>query len=306
MELYFLGTGAGSPSRTRNVTAIALQVLQERGTWWLFDCGEGTQHQILKSPLRLSRLECVFITHLHGDHVYGLPGLLTSRSVQGATNPITVFGPPGIESFIRSALECTSAYLGYPLDVRELPEPGTVWTDDDWVVTAAFLSHGVPSLGYRIQQPNQPGTLLVDALKTHGVTPGPAYGAVKRGEPIRLPSGEVWPASAFMGPAKAGKTVVILGDTVPVQAAVDLAQGATVLVHESTFSGTDAALAIAYGHSTAVQAAEAARSAGASHLILTHISARYTEDQLRDLLSQATAVFPNCHLAHDGWAYTLE
>ena len=160
MELLFLGTGSGVPSKGRNVSAIALQLLEERGATWLFDCGEATQHQILHTPVRPGRIEKIFITHLHGDHLFGLPGLLGSRSFQGGDTPLVVYGPQGISTFIETALSVSGTRIKYGLDVVEIKE-GLVFEDEQFVVTAKLLDHGMPSYGFRIVEKDLPGTLLV-------------------------------------------------------------------------------------------------------------------------------------------------
>lgn len=150
MEFVFLGTGAGVPSKGRNVSAIALQLLEERGQTWLFDCGEATQHQILHTSVRPRRIEKIFITHLHGDHIFGLPGLLGSRSFQGGTTPLTVYGPKGIKQFIEVALSVSTTHVKYPLEVVEITEEGTVFEDNEFYVETKRLSHGIECFGYRI------------------------------------------------------------------------------------------------------------------------------------------------------------
>jgi len=147
MDLYFLGTGAGVPSKQRNVSSIALQLLQERGSTWLFDCGESTQHQILHTNIRPRRLEKIFITHLHGDHIFGLPGLLGSRSFQGGDTPLTVYGPKGIQAYLETSLSVSGTKLAYDLQIIEVEE-GTIYEDNHLTVSCFALEHGMPSFGY--------------------------------------------------------------------------------------------------------------------------------------------------------------
>ncbi|MDF2721932.1 MAG: ribonuclease [Paenibacillus sp.] len=304
MELYFLGTGAGMPSKERNVTAAALTLYEERGTAWLFDCGEGTQHQMLKSPLKASRLEFIFITHLHGDHIYGLPGLLTSRSNQGGTTPLTLFGPPGLEALLEPVLRLSQAHLSYELAYVEVAE-GVVFADEQFEVICAKLDHRIDSYGYRIVQRDRPGKLDAAKLRALGISPGPLFGQLKRGEAVTMPDGTRIDGAAFIGPPIPGKKIVILGDTRKCGAAVNLAADADVLVHEATFDSTLHELALAYYHSTASDAAETARAAGARVLILTHISSRYQEDQAAVLLEQARELFPSTWLSRDHWTFAI-
>lgn len=298
MDLWFLGTGAGLPSKDRNVTAIALTWFQERGTFWLFDCGEATQHQILRSPLSLAKLEKVFITHLHGDHLFGLPGVLGSRSFCGATGSLQVFGPKGIMSFLDAVQSTSQTHLTYPLEVVEIA-PGRIFEDAQCTVTCQRLDHTVESFGYRISEHDSPGTLDAQALQQVGLPPGPLYGQLKRGESVRRPDGSVLHAADFVGPPLPGRIVTILGDTRPTATANALARGADTLVHEATFGANEAHLAPAYGHSTATDAAEVAKAAQVRQLVLTHISARYSETSASALLAEAQSVFPATRIAND-------
>lgn len=298
VELLFLGTGSGVPSKGRNVSAIALQLLEERGATWLFDCGEATQHQILHTSIRPRRIERIFITHLHGDHIFGLPGLLGSRSFQGGETPLFVYGPAGIRSFIETALTVSGTRLKYDLYIEEFTE-GIIFEDEQFVVIAKLLDHGLPSYGFRIVEKDLPGTLLVDRLLALGVRPGPIYQKIKRGETVVLEDGTVIDGREFVAQPKKGRIVAIMGDTRYCEASVELAEGVDVLVHEATFSANEAHLARDYYHSTTVQAAEVAKRAGAKQLILTHISSRYQGEMCNQLLEETKTIFPNVAMASD-------
>ncbi len=315
MDLIFLGTGAGKPSRERNVAGLALSFLPARNEWWLFDCGEATQHQVMKVGLSLHRLTRVYITHLHGDHIYGLPGLLTSRSAEGSTARLTLYGPEGLRRWIEETMLCSSTHLTYPLSIEEAPSPAEreEGTPEDWVVEAigdvtvraAWLNHVIPSLGYRLEQSDSPGNLLVDALREQRIPPGPVYGRLKRGETVRLEDGRIIHGAGFIGPPKRGITLCILGDTSPTQSAQRLAQRADVVVHEATFDASLEENANRFGHSTAPQAAAAAERANAKSLVLTHISSRYQGATAHDLLESARSIFPQTFLASDGARFVL-
>lgn len=299
MELHFLGTGAGIPSKERNTSAIALRFLNEyRGTLWLFDCGEATQHQFLHSPLKLSRLSRIFITHLHGDHIYGLPGLLGSRSFQGGEEPLTVYGPKGIESYIDVTLRISQTHIRYPLTVVEVSDGLTLDTGNHTIHVKA-LDHGIESYGYRIDEKNKPGPLLVDRLKKLGVRPGPIYSALKQGKTVTLEDGRKLNGKDFIGSEQVGKKIVILGDTRRCKQALALAKDADVLVHEATFMEEDQNLAYDYYHSTSVDAAEIAKEANVHSLFITHISSRYQQKNAEMLLKEAKAIFQNTYLASD-------
>ncbi|MEK3735408.1 ribonuclease Z [Paenibacillus sp. FSL M8-0334] len=306
MELYFLGTNAGIPTLHRNVTSVALRLFEERRSLWLFDCGEGTQHQILKSSLKLSKLEHIYITHLHGDHVFGLPGLLSSRGAQGITAPLTVYGPPGIQAFIQTSLELSQSRVPYELNIVE-HTGGVVFEDDGFRVEAAKLEHRAECYGYRVIEKDLPGSLDLKRLETYGLKPGPLYGRLKRGESVELEGGGwVHPADVLLTPKK-GRVVTILGDTRPCAGVHQLAKGADLLVHEATFSAELTELANEYYHSTAEQAAKAAAEAGVQELILTHFSSRYKDmEHLQPLLEEAQQIFPNTKLAEDFGLYPVQ
>ncbi|MEF2967276.1 ribonuclease Z [Paenibacillus sp. M1] len=305
MELYFMGTNAGVPSLERNVTSLALRMLDERRSFWLFDCGEGTQHQILRSPLKLSKLECIFITHLHGDHLFGLPGLLASRAYQGGDTPLALFGPPGLKKFVNTALDLSESRINYKLNIVE-HEGGTVFEDEIFRVESAKLDHRIASYGYRIVEKDLPGKLDTDLLARNGIRPGPLYGKLKRGESIVTPEGNILSPADVLGKPKRGRVVTILGDTRPCPAEIPLAEGADALVHEATFLHELKETAYDYHHTTAKQAAEIANEAGAKSLYLTHFSSRYKyEDQLLLLLREAEAVFPNTRLAREHELYPV-
>ncbi|AMX82986.1 ribonuclease Z [Geobacillus subterraneus] len=304
MELLFLGTGAGVPAKERNVSSVALQLLEERGATWLFDCGEATQHQILHTAIRPRRIEHIFITHLHGDHLFGLPGLLGSRSFQSGETPLTVFGPKGVRLFVETALTVSGTRLRYELNIVEIDE-GVIFDDERFSVIAKRLDHGMPSYGFRVVEKDLPGPLLVDRLKALGVRPGPIYQQIKQGKTVVLEDGTVLDGREFVGPPQKGRIVAVLGDTRFCEAAIELAREADVVIHEATFAAAEQRLARDYFHSTTTDAAEVAKRAGAKRLILTHISSRYQGEAALQLLDEARRVFPNTELAADFASFSV-
>lgn len=298
MDFVFLGTGAGVPAKARNVTAIALQLLEERGKVWLFDCGEATQHQILKTAVKPRKIEKIFITHLHGDHIFGLPGLLGSRSFQGGVEKLTVYGPKGIDAYITTSLQVSATHLKYPLEIIEIEE-GVIFEDDQFTVTALELDHGIYSVGYRIVEKDRQGSLLVDQLRKQGVPPGPLYKALKNGESVRLEDGRTINGKDYLSAPQKGRIITILGDTRVCDNALVLADSADYLIHEATFSAEETELATAYFHSTTIQAAETAKKAGVKHLVLTHISSRYTLEDAERLKEESSAILSNTTMAED-------
>ena len=298
MDFVFLGTGAGVPAKARNVTAIALQLLEERGKVWLFDCGEATQHQILKTAVKPRKIEKIFITHLHGDHIFGLPGLLSSRSFQGGVEKLTVYGPKGIDAYITTSLQVSATHLKYPLEIIEIEE-GVIFEDDQFTVTALELDHGIYSVGYRIVEKDRQGSLLVDQLREQGVQPGPLYKALKNGESVCLEDGRTINGKDYLSAPQKGRIITILGDTRVCENALVLADSADYLIHEATFSAEETELAKAYFHSTTIQAAETAKKAGVKHLVLTHISSRYTLEDAERLKEESREILSNTTVAED-------
>lgn len=307
MKLLFLGTGAGVPAKNRNVSSLALKLLDELNEVWLFDCGESTQHQILHTTLKPRKITKIFITHLHGDHIFGLPGFLSSRSFQGGSEPLTIYGPKGIQPFIQSALRFSKSKLLYPLKIVELDENGgTLEFANNWKVDYLPLNHGILSYGFRLTEPDSAGELLVEQLKTFNIPNGPIFGQLKRGETVTLEDGTVLNGKDFLAPNRKGKVVTILGDTRPTPNIQLLAKDANALVHECTFEANESGMAYKYCHSTTHQAATAAKEANVRHLFLNHISARYLGRDAKRLELEAQTIFPATTLVNDLEEFEIE
>lgn len=304
MELIFLGTGAGTPSKERNVSALALTLLQEANSIWLFDCGEATQHQLLYTSLKPRKINKIFITHLHGDHVFGLPGFLSSRSFLGGTSHLTIYGPPGIKNFVQTNLEATQTHLPYPLTIEEI-NTQQVLENDRFTVDCVYLDHGIPSVGYRITEKDRPGELLASKLKTAGIEPGPIYQQIKEQEVVTTPDGEKLYRNDYLGPDKKGKIITILGDTRYNERHIEFVKNSDVLVHEATFNAASSDRAKDYFHSTTAQAAAIAKKANAGKLILNHISSRYQSNDYPELLDEARHIFPNTEIAYDFFQFPI-
>ncbi|WP_042223517.1 ribonuclease Z [Oceanobacillus manasiensis] len=298
MELVFLGTGAGVPSKERNVSSVALTLLQEQNSVWLFDCGEATQHQILNTSIKPRKINKIFITHLHGDHIFGLPGLLSSRSFQGGEDEVILYGPEGLKDYIDISLKVSGTHLRYPIIINEITE-GKVVEDDQFTVYAKKLDHGITSYGYRIVEKDKPGELLVEQLKQIGIPPGPLYRKIKENEYVETDDGLQINRRDFIGPNKPGRVLAILGDTRALSSHHDFIKDANVLVHETTFDRDKAQMAWDYFHSTTTQAANAALEANVKKLVMTHISSRYQKEENDRLLQEAKQIFQNTVLATD-------
>ncbi len=259
----------------------------------LVDCGEGTQRQLMRSA-GLARIGKILITHLHGDHYLGLPGLLKTLSLQGREEPLQLMGPEGLYELLRDA-ERLVGRPRFPLLVEE-QGPGVVFEAEDYCVTAERTEHGLPSLAWGLEEHSRPGLFHPETALALGVSPGPDFGRLQRGEVVVSSAGiEVRPEQV-MDVAREGRKIVITGDTRPTARIVAFAAGATVLVHDSTFAWSERERAIETGHSTAREAAEVASSAGVGTLVLIHTSSRHSWRELRD---EARAVFADAVVPRD-------
>jgi ribonuclease Z len=306
LQITFLGTSSGVPTRSRNVSSIALR-LPQRAEVWLFDCGEGTQHQILRSEIKVSQITRIFVTHMHGDHIYGLMGLLASCGLAGNPTRIDIYGPPKLDEYLKACGRYSQTYFSYPVKVHTV-QPGVVFADEEYTVSCAPLTHRVPAFGYRVAEKDKPGRFNVEHAQALGIPSGPLYGKLKQGAIVTLPDGRVINGADLCGETQIGRKFVYCTDTIYCDNAVELAQDADVLIHEATFAHQDAELAYQRLHSTSTMAAQTALSAGAKQLIMTHFSPRYAPGNaivLDDLLSEARAIFPKTLMASDFFTYEI-
>lgn len=298
MQMQFLGTGAGMPSKERKTSALAFKLLDELGTIWLFDCGEATQHQILERTIKPRKIDKIFVTHLHGDHIFGLPGLIGSRSFLGGDTPLTIYGPKGLKEWVTMTNDVTGTHLTYPIEFVEVQQ-GVIYEDDQFIVRAMPLEHVVPCFGYRIEQKAIAGALDIEKALALGVPKGPLLGRLKAGETITLDDGQVVRSEDVLSEPKPGFIVTILGDTRKCENAVTLAANADVLVHESTFDASTKNLASQYGHATNTEAAQVAEAAGAKTLLLNHLSARFLATDITRMTEEARAIHEETYLVRD-------
>jgi ribonuclease Z len=291
LDVVFLGTSASAPTAARNAAAL---LVRRGGDRLLFDCGEGTQRQLMRSTLGLPELEQIFITHFHADHYLGLPGMLKTFSLRQRELPLTVYGPPGLRELFGS-LQRVIGRLSYEVELEEV-RPGEALERDGYRVLVFPVHHGVSALGYAIVEDERPGRFDVEAADALGVPDGPERGVLQRGESITLDDGRVLTPDAVLGSARPGRRVVIAGDTAPVETVRVLAEGADLLIHEATFLEDERDRAADTLHSTALQAAELARDAGVRLLALTHVSPRYFGPEVA---REAREAFPDTVVPKD-------
>lgn len=287
MELVFIGTSSAMPTSRRNVTALAIR---DGPVWDLFDCGEGTQHRVQETALTLPKLRRIYISHLHGDHCFGLPGVLTSRSTSGTQTPLELYGPEGLETMVRTVLDISESHLTFPLVFPTVPAAGgRVVEGPDGTVDALPLVHRVASYAWWIHDSDRPGTFDVDAALSLGVPEGPMFSALQAGESVTLDDGRVVESPQVMGAPRPGRSLVVAGDNSDPAGLVARTGPVQLLVHEATFTEEVLArLPNDRGHSTAARVAAAAESVGVGHLVLTHFSARFDgDDGVQDVEAEA-------------------
>ena len=284
LDLVFLGTSGSAPTAARAPTAL---LVRRGGDRLLFDCGEGTQRQLMRSTVGLPDLDQIFITHYHGDHYLGLPGMLKTFQLRQRELPLTVYGPPGLRELF-SGLRRVFGKLAYELELVEV-RAGEALERDGYRILAYPVHHGVSAVGYALDEYDRPGRFDEAAADALGIPFGPERGGLQRGESITLPDGRVITPDTVVGEARPGRRVVLPGDTAPVETVRVLSEGADVLVHEATFAEEERDRAADTLHSTALQAAEVARDAGVRLLALTHVSPRYFGPEL---VREAQDVFP--------------
>ncbi|UVL01137.1 ribonuclease Z [Pseudomonas sp. B21-048] len=310
MDLIFLGTSAGVPSRNRNVSGTALIESSGKG-WYLVDCGEATQHQVMRTPLSLRELRGCFITHVHGDHCFGLPGLLASAGMSGRLEPLDIVLPAALHEWVRLSLTVSKSWLPFELHLHA-SETFTGWQNDNVHVDTVALSHRVPCHGYVFAESDPHPRLDIQRLEAEGIPRGPLWGELAHGHDVEH-AGCIFRAEQYLRPARPAQRIIICGDNDTPQLLAEVVAGADVLVHEATF--TQALIdrtRESYGHSSAAAVARFAESMRIPNLVLTHFSARYQSNPERspfigDIREEAAAYFTGeLILARDLQRYHLD
>ena len=293
VRITFLGTAAARPTVGRNVSSL---VVQREGELLMFDCGEGTQRQMMRYGTGFALRE-IFFSHLHADHFLGVIGLLRTLGLQGREEPMRLWCPRGTEDILRAAVELGVERVAFPVTSQEL-EAGEAVPHGEYDVVPFRTSHGGRSLGYAVREHPRLGRFDPDRAREMGIPEGPLWGKLHHGEAVEV-DGRVIPASEVVGPPRPGRLVIYSGDTRPAQATREASAGADLLIHEATFGHDESDRAGATGHSTAREAAQLARDAGVHRLAITHFSPRYADDP-RALEREAKSIFPETVAAFDG------
>ena len=293
MEIIFLGTSSAVHSKERNHPSIAVKAF---GEVMLFDCGEGTQKQLLFTKVSPMKISKIFITHYHGDHILGLPGLLQSMSLNGREEKLTVFGPKGLHNISDGIYSFGYCAIDFPVEFVEI-DSGIVVESDEYIISAQEVRHNVLSLAYSIEEKKRPRFLRDKAVEL-GIPVGPLFGRLHDGYEIEL-NGEIIKPEQVLGKPRKGIKITYSGDTRPCEEMIEFAKESTLLIHESTFIKEDYLNAEEHAHSTSVDAGEIAKASLSKRLILTHVSTRYKREDIDRLLDEAREVFENTDLAYD-------
>ncbi len=296
LSVTFLGTGAACPTIERNVASLAIQ---REGETLIFDCGEGTQRQMMRYGVGFSFRE-IFFTHYHSDHILGITGLVRTMGLLDRTAPLTLYGPRGASRVLGGLLTVGIERSKFPVEIVEI-RPGDRLSRHAYDIVVFETEHRADTVGFALAEHDRPGRFNVTQARELGIPEGPLWGQLHKGNAVTLPDGRTIDPSQLVGPPRPGRTVVYSGDTRPIPQVTEAARGADLLVHEATFSDEERARAVETGHSTASDAARIARDAGVRRLVLTHISARYSREA-PELVEEARAIFPEVTVARDGLA----
>jgi len=294
MRIIFLGTAGSVPTLKRNLPAV---LVCRKNDQILFDCGEGVQRQMLMTKTGFHKNMKIFLSHMHGDHVLGLPGLMQTMALMDRRNKLQVYGPNGIRHFLESVKEALQFGLTYPVEIHEIYSAGIVCEEPEYTIEAAESNHVMSSFAYALIEKQRPGKFYPEKAKALGIPEGELWSKLQRGEKVNLANGKTVKPEDIMGSIRNGRKIVYTGDTRPFKDFARFASGANLIIHDATLDDTLVEKADQDGHSTPSQAAEQAMKAKAKRLILTHISARYPVAKL--LLEQAQKGFRNVAIAED-------
>lgn len=293
LRIIFLGTGGSLPTRNRNPSAV---LVNRKGELILFDCGEGTQQQMMRAKTGMMSLSSIFISHFHADHFLGIPGLIQTMSFMGRKEPLTIYGPENTKEF--TELFKALGYFNLKYEIRGVQlKPGEIVDKGEYVIQALETDHSIPSFGYALIEKPRPGRFNREKAIELGISPGPLFSKLQRGNSIEIDGKMIRPEDV-MGVSRSGRTIVYSGDTRPCESVLEASRGADLLIHDGSFADEMADWAEESKHSTAGEVAALAKEAGVRKLILTHISSRYTDDS-EPVLSDSKKIFENVIIAED-------
>ena len=295
LSVRILGTSASRPTIERNVSSLAIH---REGETLMFDCGEGTQRQMMRWGVSFA-LADIFFTHLHADHILGVIGLIRTMALQGREERLTLWGPQGSSRILKRAEGLGFERATFPVEIIEVGADAPIRRDGYEIVPFEVDHRSSESLGFALVEETRKGRFDPDHARALGIPEGPMWGQIHRGQPVTLPDGRVVQPSELVGPPRPGRRVVLTGDTRPCAATIEHAREADLLIHEATFGDEEAERAVETGHSTAREAAGVARDASVRRLLLTHFSARYSRDA-GPLEREAREVFRETMVARDG------
>lgn len=298
MKIVLLGTSSAVPTLTRGLSSTAL--IRE-GDIFLFDCGEGTQVQLMRAGIRRSQIHSIFIGHLHGDHLYGISGLLSTLHLDGRETPLNVFGPEGLRNFLNASFRTSDLQFSFGLTVQEFPRGfrGRVLDQPEFLVDALPLDHSIFCLGWRFQEKPRPGVFNLEKAIELGIPRGPLYGQLQHGETVALADGRTITPNQVVGPKREGKSVAYCLDTQFTERSIELAEHCTALIHETTFGPDELEMARDRKHSTMQDAARVASEACVGRLIATHFSTRYDGRQITRIAEEAQSTFERIEIGRD-------
>jgi len=292
LEIVFLGTGASVPSKERSLPCVAVR---RESDITLFDCGEGSQRQLMISSLSFMKIERVFLSHLHGDHILGLPGLIQTMSLNGRDRVLKVYGPMGTVEAVKSMMDLCHGEPTFQTIVQDLQD-GDIVEASGFHIEACASEHSIDSLSYIYRESSKPGRLQKEKAIALGIPEGPLFSLIQKGESVRIGDKIIQP-NEVCGSERLGRSISYSGDTLPSKTFQQRSRKVDVMIHEATFSDSEKELALKHYHSTASQAAKIASGAEVGQLILTHISSRYKDS--KQLLIEAEKEFSSTHLADD-------
>jgi ribonuclease Z len=294
MRVIFLGTAGSVPTPKRSLPAVLVQRQNEH---LLFDCGEGVQRQMIRAKVGFHKKMKIFVSHMHGDHVLGVPGLLQTMALMDRQRKVEIYGPEGMKRFLEGTREVLQFALTFPVEIHEVYDAGVICKEEEYAVEAAWSNHVIPSLAYAFVEKPRAGRFYPDRARALGVPEGELWSKLQHGDMVKLPDGRIVKPEEAVGAQRPGRKIVYTGDTRPFKGFAKFAAGADLVIHDATLDDALAENAAEDGHSTPSQAAEEAKKAKVKKLVLTHISARYPNTGL--LLKQARKVFKNAVVAKD-------